>query len=143
VSDRILIVDDNCDVADSLARLLTVLGYATKVVYDGETALQVAAEYGPDIAFVDIGMPGIDGYEVVQRIRQDGDGNSILVAHTGWSRGTDKQRAYDAGFDLHIAKPVRVETLNEILALLQPTCGATQAVRVRELASKLDSQCAV
>jgi CheY-like chemotaxis protein len=110
-------------------------------VYDGDTALAAVGELRPEIAFIDIGMPGIDGYEVVQRIRQEqnGDGHAILVAHTGWSRGADRQRAYDAGFDLHVAKPVTVGTLNQILDLLEPAYGATREMRLRELAKKLDS----
>ena len=138
MSKRVLVVDDSHDVADSLVRLLTVLGYEAKAVYDGRAALEAAAEFAPSVGFIDIGMPGIDGYEVVKRIRANGNDQAILVAHTGWSRGTDKQRAYDAGFDLHIAKPVGVETLNQILALLTPAFGATRSMRVKQLRQQLD-----
>src|SRR4029079_11242872 len=96
VSDRILVVDDNRDVANSLTRLLKVLGYEAKAVYDGPSALQEAADFEPDLAFIDIGMPELDGYEVVQRIRQQrGHIHVILIALTGRSRPADVQQAYN------------------------------------------------
>ena len=90
MSDRILIVDDTTDVADSLARLLTTLGYDAKAVYDGESAIQQAAEFQLDMAFIDVAMPGLDGYEVVRRIRQQqGHIHVILIALTGWAQAAD------------------------------------------------------
>jgi CheY-like chemotaxis protein len=104
VSDRVLIVDDTKDVADALAGLLTKLGYETKALYDGESAIQEAAKFQPDMAFIDIGMPGLDGYEVVRRIRQQhGHIYVILVALTGWTQVKDIQKAYNTGFNLHAA----------------------------------------
>jgi len=132
-------VDDNHDVADSLVRLLKLLGHEAQAVYDGQSALEIAAHYAPAIALIDIGMPAIDGYEVARRIRGKGNDKAILVAHTGWSGGTDRQRAYDAGYDLHIAKPVNVTTLKAILALLKPAFGATLAIRLKQLAQQLDA----
>jgi len=137
VSDRILIVDDSCDVADSLARLLTTLGYEAKAVYDGQSAIQEAAEFQPDMAFIDIGMPGLDGYEVVRRIRQQrGHIHIILVALTGWSQAADIQRAYNSGFDLHIIKPMGVDTLKGLLTLLDPAASESQATKIYRLAAK-------
>ena len=139
MSDRILVVDDNHDVANSVVRLLTLLGHEAKAVYDGIAALEAAADFAPAIAFIDIGMPAIDGYEVVKRIRANGNGAAVLVAHTGWSGGADKQRAYDAGFDLHVAKPVSVDTLHQVLALLKPAFGATLSMRIKQLKQKIDA----
>ena len=121
VSERVLVVDDHHDAADSLVKLITALGYEAKAVYDGLEAVKQAAEYAPDMALIDIGMPGLDGFETVSRIRQQrGNGHLILVAVTGWSEAEDKRRAYEAGFDLHVAKPMSEKTLVELLALLDP-----------------------
>ena len=137
MSDRILIVDDSCDVADSLTRLLTTLGYEAKAVYDGQSAIQQAAEFQPDMAFIDIGMPGLDGYEVVRQIRQQrGHIHIILVALTGWSQTADIQRAYNSGFDLHIIKPMGVDTLKGLLTLLDPAASESQATKIYRLAAK-------
>jgi CheY-like chemotaxis protein len=121
VNERILIVDDSRDTADSLAKLITAFGYEAKAVYDGRQAIDEARAFLPDMALIDIGMPGFDGYETVIQLRQQRDGGQvILVAVTGWSREQDKQRAYAAGFDLHVSKPMSVEMLQELLGLLDP-----------------------
>jgi CheY-like chemotaxis protein len=121
MKERILVVDDERDAADSLVRLIQVLGYEAKAAYDGEEALREVASYAPDMALIDIGMPGLNGFETVSRIRQQrGNATMILVAVTGWTREEDQRKAYDAGFDLHVAKPMTVETLKELLAILDP-----------------------
>lgn len=121
MKERILVVDDERDAADSLVRLIQVLGYDAKAAYDGEQAVREVATYSPDMALIDIGMPGLNGFETVSRIRQQrGNVTMILVAVTGWTREEDQRKAYDAGFDLHIAKPMTVETLKELLAILDP-----------------------
>jgi CheY-like chemotaxis protein len=120
--DRILVVDDNRDAADSLAKLIQSFGHDAKAVYDGKEALEETARFGPDMALVDIGMPGLDGYQTVAELRQRrGNVHLIVVAVTAWSRDEDKRRAYDSGFDLHVAKPMTVETLKELLELLGPS----------------------
>jgi CheY-like chemotaxis protein len=127
VEERILVVDDSPDAADSLARLIESCGYQAKAVYDGQQAIDAAATFLPDMALIDIGMPGLDGYETVTRIRQQrGATHVILVAVTGWTRDEDKRRAYESGFDLHIAKPMTTEALTELLALLDPTARSEQ-----------------
>ena len=137
MSDRILIVDDTTDVADSLARLLTTLGYDAKAVYDGESAIQQAAEFQLDMAFIDVAMPGLDGYEVVRRIRQQqGHIHVILIALTGWAQAADIQRAYNCGFDLHVAKPMNVDKLQELLTLLDPAASESPPTKIHRLAAK-------
>jgi CheY-like chemotaxis protein len=124
VSHRILVVDDIRDCADALAHLLIVMGYEAKAVYSGQDAIEQAAIFLPDLAFIDIGMPGLNGYETVARIRQERDSiHLILVALTGWTNPDDKQRAYTAGFDMHVGKPMSDEKLREVLSLLNPTEG--------------------
>ena len=121
---RILVVDDNRDAADTLALLVASFGYEARAVYDGEQAIEQAAMFAPDMALVDIGMPGLDGYETVSRIRtQRGNVHLILVAVTGRTGEKDKKRAYACGFDLYVAKPMSSQTLQELLALLDPEAG--------------------
>ena len=128
-TERILVVDDDRATADTLALLIETLGCEAKAVYNGRDAVEQIVEFEPDMALIDIGMPERDGYDTVAGIRQQPGGTHvILVAVTGWSREEDKRRAYEAGFDLHITKPMRVETLRELLALLDPvTHGAGEA----------------
>ena len=121
MSERILVVDDNRDAADSLARLIRSFGLDAKAVYDGSEAIEATADFQPDMALVDIGMPGMDGFQTVSELRQRrGNVHLIVVAVTAWSRDEDKRRAYESGFDLHVPKPMTVERLKEVLELLGP-----------------------
>jgi CheY-like chemotaxis protein len=121
---RILVVDDNPYTADSFARIISLLGHFTETAYSGNEAVERASAFSPDMVLLDIGMPGMDGYEAVKRIRQDRpDSQPILVAVTAWAREEDQDRAYDAGFDLHVAKPVSLERFKELTAMLQPAAG--------------------
>ena len=116
---RILVVDDNRDAADSLGMLLQVLGADVRIARDGAEALQAFTAYDPAVVLLDIGMPGMDGYEVARRIRNDfPDRRAALVALTGWGQEEDRRRARDAGFDHHLIKPADVETLQVLLASL-------------------------
>jgi len=125
MEERILVVDDNLDAADSLAILIRTLGYETKACYSGQQAIDETAAFVPDMVLLDIGMPGLDGFETVSRIRQQRGGDHVIVvAVTGWTRDEDKKRAYDAGFDLHVAKPLHINKLNELLSLLDPSRGS-------------------
>lgn len=125
MTERILVVDDNRDAADALTRLISGFGCEVKAVYDGLQAVEVAAEFNPDMALIDIGMPGLNGYETVAQIRQQrANVHVILVAVTGWASEEDKRRAYEAGFDLHVAKPMGADKLKELLALLDPSLPA-------------------
>jgi len=121
MAERILVVDDNHDAANSLAKLIESFGHDVKAVYGGNEAIEETATFLPDMALVDIGMPDLDGYETVRKLRERrGNVHLIVVAVTAWSRDEDKRRAYDSGFDLHVAKPMSIEKLKELLALLDP-----------------------
>ncbi|HJQ62636.1 MAG TPA: response regulator, partial [Burkholderiales bacterium] len=116
---RILVVDDNRDAADSMGMLLQVLGADVRIARDGVQALQEFTSYDPAVVLLDIGMPGIDGYEVARRIRSGFPGRrASLVALTGWGQEEDRRRAREAGFDHHLIKPADVETLQALLASL-------------------------
>ena len=113
---RILIVDDNRDSVESLRMVLTMLGSHIKVGYDGVDAVTLAHEFRPDIALIDLGMPRMNGYEAARRIRLQPWGRAIkLVAMTGWGQEEDRRRAREAGFDLHMTKPVDPIALRELL----------------------------
>jgi PAS domain S-box-containing protein len=114
---RVLVVDDNADAADSLAALLSMLGHAPRVASDGPGGLAMARQYKPDLVFLDIGLPGMDGHEVARAIRAtEGLENVVLVALTGWGARGDVALAEDAGFDQHLTKPVSLESLQRALA---------------------------
>jgi signal transduction histidine kinase/DNA-binding response OmpR family regulator len=122
---RILIVDDHPDVSRSLARLLRLGGHEVKATQDGPAALRELAGYRPQVVLLDIGLPGMDGYEVARAIRtQPGTESIVLVALTGYGQDEDRRRAREAGFDHHLVKPVDPDLL---LALLATTPGAAGA----------------
>jgi CheY-like chemotaxis protein len=113
---RVLVVDDNRDSADSCAMLLELSGHTVRVAYDGASALEIANDFQPQAALVDIGMPVMDGYQVVARIRASGWGaQSTLIAMTGWGQEEDRRRSIAAGFDHHLTKPIDVDALAALL----------------------------
>ena len=114
---RVLIVDDNEDAANSLAMILKLSGYETASVYTAADALERAAAFRPDVVLLDIGLPGMDGYEVAQKLRElPGLRDIRLVAVTGYGQSDDRLRARDAGFDDHLTKPVEFAVLDRTLA---------------------------
>jgi PAS domain S-box-containing protein len=115
---RVLIVDDNQDAADSLSLLLQLQGHETLTVYNGEAALAKVAEFCPALALLDIGLPDIDGYEVARRIKEIAP-ELKLIAVTGYGLVDDKLRSAAAGFDLHLVKPVALSDLEEAIATLR------------------------
>jgi PAS domain S-box-containing protein len=116
IQRRVLIADDNRDAADSLAMLLRMEGHDVTVVYDGEQAVGAIESLRPEVAVLDIGMPGMDGYEVSRRVRQGSMGTLItLIAVTGWGQALDKARAAAAGFNHHFTKPIELEVLVQML----------------------------
>ena len=119
---RVMVADDNRDAAESLAALFKLMGNEVRTVYDGVEATRVAATYQPQLAVLDIGMPGLNGYDAALRIREQAQGKSmVLVALTGWGQESDRQRAAEAGFDRHLTKPVTPEALAEVLELAKST----------------------
>src|SRR5262249_26231253 len=116
---RVLVVDDNRDAADSLAMLLKLKGHHVRLAYDGPAALVAATEFGPDLVLLDLGMPGMDGYEVARRLRQTpGVESCTLAALTGWGQEEDRRRTRAVGFDRHLVKPVDSAELSALLASL-------------------------
>jgi PAS domain S-box-containing protein len=113
---RILVVDDNRDAADTLGLLLEADGADVRVVYDGRSALSMAESFLPSSVLLDIGMPGMDGYEVARRLRQDERFASLrIVALTGWGQDADRRQTRNRGFSHHLTKPVSLEELQQIL----------------------------
>ena len=113
----VLVVDDNVDAAQSLAMLLQILGHDVRLAYDGPTALEAAIRYQPDLILLDIGLPGLTGLEVAERIRMQSHlSDTVLVAMTGYGQDADRLRSRDAGFDHHIVKPADFKELQRILA---------------------------
>jgi signal transduction histidine kinase/ActR/RegA family two-component response regulator len=126
---RILVVDDNEDAADLLTLSLEHAGYVVKTAYDGPSALSVVEAFQPDLAILDIGLPGMTGYDLARHLRQNTRLPPLaLVALTGWGSHEDKQKATDAGFDLHLTKPVDTTDLQRALAKLDPA-NASNASR--------------
>jgi signal transduction histidine kinase len=121
---KVLVADDNRDAADSLGALLRVMGGEARVVYDGLAAVAAAAEFRPALALLDLGMPGLSGHDAARRIRQQPGGRDLLlVALTGWGQEEDHRRSREAGFDLHLVKPVDPAVLRSLLAGKDVTTG--------------------
>jgi PAS domain S-box-containing protein len=116
---RILVVDDNTDAAESLAALLAISGHETRLAHDGLQAVEEAREFKPDVVFLDIGMPSIDGHETARRIRQEPWGRDmVLVALTGWGQLEDRRRSKEAGFNHHLVKPADPNVVAKLIASL-------------------------
>jgi PAS domain S-box-containing protein len=116
-SRRMLVVDDNHDAADSLALLLKGLGNEVITTHDGPSSLQILENFQPTVVFLDIGMPGMDGFEVARRIRRQPKGQDItLIALTGWGQEEDRRQSQEAGINHHLVKPVDLEALKALLA---------------------------
>jgi signal transduction histidine kinase/ActR/RegA family two-component response regulator len=122
---RVLLVEDNVDAADSLTILLELLGHDVRVAYDGLAALDAVRAGVPDVVLLDIGLPGLDGYEVARRIRGlAGAERVVLIALTGYGRDEDRARTQAAGFDLHLVKPVDPDALEGVVARCAPETRA-------------------
>jgi CheY-like chemotaxis protein len=117
---RVLVVDDNADAALSLSMLLDAMGYEVRTATDGAEAVAMTARYAPQLIFMDLGMPNMDGLEATRRIRTLTGGRDILVAAlTGWGQQGDRERTRAAGIDLHLVKPVSSQELDNVLQLLE------------------------
>ena len=115
----ILIIEDNADARDALRILLELDGHVVEAAGEGTEGLQIAQAHDPDIALVDIGLPGLDGFEIARRLRASGSRRPVLVALTGYSEPEDRRRAAEAGFDSLLVKPVDPSTLSRLLSTLE------------------------
>jgi CheY-like chemotaxis protein len=114
---KILVADDDQDSAESLAMLFQLMGHDVRSAQSGLAAIDVAAEFRPELIVLDIGMPGLDGYEVCRRIRQHPWGQAIVIAAlTGWTRDEDRDRSEQAGFNHFLVKPVDPKALEDLIA---------------------------
>ena len=121
---RILVVDDNVDSAEMLAAALSAKGYDTRVAHDAPVAMRIAADFRPSVAFLDIGLPVMDGYELAVHLREIPELNGMkLVALTGYGQESDRQRSREAGFDHHLVKPVDFTAVESVLALCNRADG--------------------
>jgi CheY-like chemotaxis protein len=122
LSRRILIVDDNKDAADSMALLVETAGHCARTAYDGQQALDLASAFAPDVLLLDLGVPGLNGFEIARRIRRQPWGKTVsLIAVTGWGQEQDRRRTAEAGFDAHLIKPVgTADLLNALKACGRP-----------------------
>jgi len=112
---RALVIDDNQDSADTLAMMLELLGHETRRLYDPRAAVETVAAFAPDVVFLDIGMPGLSGYDVARMLRASPHGSQpVLVAVTGWGQPDDRRRTFDAGFDHHLVKPPEMAAICQI-----------------------------
>jgi CheY-like chemotaxis protein len=110
------VVDDNEDEADGLATVMKLAGHQVEVANEGETALAAALTFRPEVVLLDIGLPGMNGYEVASRLRRQSDtAKVLLVALTGYGQEHDRRRALEAGFDFHFTKPVEPIVLKELI----------------------------
>jgi CheY-like chemotaxis protein len=114
---RVLVVDDNTDTVLTFAILLKASGHDVRTAHDGPSGVEAALAYRPDVALLDIGLPGLNGYEVAKRIRQEPTlQNAVLVALTGYGQETDREISRQAGFNHHMVKPANFDKLQQILA---------------------------
>jgi PAS domain S-box-containing protein len=117
-ASRVLVVDDMRDTALALAKMLRLLGHEVQVAHDGPTAVELGAAYRPEVVLLDIGLPGMDGYAVARRLRQDaGSRDAVIIAVTGYGQEEDRRRSKEAGFDHYLVKPVEY---GDLMALLTP-----------------------
>jgi PAS domain S-box-containing protein len=115
--DRVLVVDDNVDTATGMSRLLRAQGYTVETAFDGPTAVEKGRDFRPRYVLMDIGLPGMDGYQVASKLRHEGCcKDSLIVAVSGYGQGEDVRRSHEAGFDHHLVKPVNLDQLKRLLA---------------------------
>jgi CheY-like chemotaxis protein len=117
---RLLVVDDNRDAAESMSMLLQMWGHEVVFAYDGPSALETAEQWQPEAVFLDIGLPGMDGYEVAERLRELPHAKgAVLIAITGYGHDDDRRRSRRAGIDHHLVKPVAPDALRSLIDSLQ------------------------
>ncbi len=117
---RLLVVDDNKDAAESMSMLLEMWGHEVAFAYDGPSALETAEQWQPEAVFLDIGLPGMDGYEVAERLRELPQArDAVLIAITGYGQDGDRLRSRRAGIDHHLVKPVAPDALRSLIESLK------------------------
>ena len=112
---RVLLIEDNRDLSEMLRELLLVFGHDVRIAHTGPEGLELLPEFSPDVVICDIGLPGIDGYAVARAIREGATPAPRLIALSGYGQESDRRKSLDAGFDLHLTKPVDPEKLLELL----------------------------
>lgn len=123
---RVLVVDDNIDAAESLALMLRLRGHTVWVAFDGAAALELTRDHNPDVFLLDLGLPGVDGFELARQLRaRPESARALFVALTGWGQDADRDRSREAGFDVHLTKPVDPDALLALLA--RPPAVVTSA----------------
>jgi len=121
MKQRVLVIDDIEDAADSMKMLLEIEGFETRAAYNGTSALGIAAEFKPSVIVCDIGLPKMDGHAIARRLRSDPVfASATLIALTGWGAAEEIQRTKESGFDFHLVKPVDSEALVALLASIGP-----------------------
>jgi CheY-like chemotaxis protein len=113
---RILIVDDNRDLARGLGRLLKLLGYEVELAHDGPDGIEAARTYRPEVILLDIGLPSMDGYNVSRTLRREGFRDTLIIAISGYGQEEDRRQSREAGMDHHLTKPVDIKTISELIA---------------------------
>jgi CheY-like chemotaxis protein len=119
-----VVIDDNVDGAESLANLLELIGHSVRTAHDGPTGIEVVREFDPDVVFLDIGLPRMDGYEVARQLRRDPRYRAVLAAVSGYGRETDRRKGQEAGFEHHFVKPVPFDALR---AFFDSLCAARRS----------------
>ncbi len=118
-SYRVLVVDDNEASARTILWTMEMLGHTAQMAHDGETAIALAKSFHPDVVFLDIGIPLMNGYEICEAMRLEPTlQNTVFIAQTGWGQKEHRERSKEAGFDHHLVKPLNIEVLQNILSLL-------------------------
>ena len=113
---RLLLVDDSVDAATLLSMVLEADGYDVRIAHEATQALEAAAQFKPEVVLLDLGLPGMDGFQLAQEMRKlDSTAGALLVAVTGYGQAADRQRSHDAGFDYHLVKPVAVEEIHRVI----------------------------
>jgi CheY-like chemotaxis protein len=113
----VLVVDDNADAADMLRTLLEFSGHTVCTAPDGPSALELVGGFSPEVALLDVGLPGMDGYELARRLRSGPGGQAMtIIAVTGWGNSADRERAHAAGFNAHVTKPADLDTIERLVA---------------------------
>jgi CheY-like chemotaxis protein len=122
---RVLVVDDDRDLATGTEMILRAMGHDVRVAHDGAQALEIAAAFQPEAALVDLGMPNMNGYLLARKLREwRWTRDAVLIAVTGWGGERERERAKEAGFDHHLLKPAQPGQIAELLAAVRPAASA-------------------